>query len=65
MNALSCLPTDTILIGEIYYPGGSSKNTTEIMGCLAPKAIERQNGTYGKIHYYVHDILMYNKDNNI
>lgn len=60
MNALSCLPADTILVGEVYYPGGSSKNTTTIMGCLPTKAIERQNGTYGKIHYYVHDILMYN-----
>lgn len=60
MNALSCLPDDTILIGEIYYPGGTSKDTTTIMGCLPQKAIERQNGAYGFIHYYVHDILMYN-----
>lgn len=60
MQALETLPNETILVGEVYYPGGSSKNTTEIMGCLAPKAIERQNGKYGKIHYYVHDILMYN-----
>ena len=29
------------------------------MGCLPTKAIERQNGSYGKIHYYIHDILMY------
>jgi ATP-dependent DNA ligase len=60
MQALSILPPSTILIGEIYYPGGSSKDTTTIMGCLPAKAIERQNGSYGKIHYYVHDILMYN-----
>lgn len=53
------LPNDTILIGEIYYPGGTSKNVTSIMGCLAPKAIERQNGSYGKIHYWIHDILRY------
>ena len=58
--ALESLPAGTILVGEVYYPGGSSKNTTEIMGCLPAKAIERQNGKYGKIHYYVHDILMYN-----
>lgn len=60
MQALEALPNETILIGEVYYPGGSSKNTTQIMGCLPSKAIERQNGAYGKIHYYVHDILMYN-----
>lgn len=59
IDALSCLPNDTIIIGEIYYPGGSSKNVTTIMGCLPQKAIERQNGSYGKIHYYIHDILMY------
>lgn len=58
-EALDCLPPHTILIGEIYYPGGTSKNCTEIMGCLAPKAIERQNGVKGKIHYYLHDIIMY------
>lgn len=53
------LPNDTILIGEIYYPGGTSKNVTSIMGCLAPKAVERQKGSYGKIHYWIHDILRY------
>lgn len=60
VEALSCLPAGTILLGEIYYPGGTSKDTTTIMGCLPQKAIERQNGSYGFIHYYIHDILMYN-----
>ena len=60
VNALECLPDKTVLIGEIYYPGGSSKNVTPIMGSLAGKAIERQNGSYGLIHYYIHDILIYN-----
>ena len=59
IDALNILPTDTILVGEIYYPGGTSKNVTTIMGCLPEKAVERQNGAYGKIHYYIHDILMY------
>lgn len=59
IQALDCLPPYTILIGEIYYPGGSSKNTVEIMGCLPAKAIERQNGKWGQIHYYLHDIIMY------
>ena len=59
MDVLQVLPKGTILIGEIYYPNGTSKNVTSIMGCLAPKAIERQNSSYGKIHYYIHDILMY------
>ena len=59
IEALASLPKETILVGEIYYPGGSSKNTTEIMGCLPDKALARQSGAYGKIHYYIHDILMY------
>jgi len=59
-EAFKHLPPHTILIGEIYYPGKSSKDTVSIMGCLPAKAIERQNGDYGLIHYYIHDILMYN-----
>lgn len=58
--AMNNLPNDTYIIGEIYYPGGTSKDVTKIMGCLADKAIERQQGEYGKIHYYIHDILRYN-----
>lgn len=58
MECLSTLPKDTILIGEVYFPGESSKTATTIMGCLPEKAVERQiKGS--KIHYYVHDILMY------
>ena len=59
MEILNTLPKETILVGEIYYPNGTSKNVTTIMGCLPQKAIERQNGKYGQIHYYIHDILMY------
>jgi ATP-dependent DNA ligase len=58
-EALSVIPNGTILIGEIYYPGKTSKAVTRIMGCLAPKAVERQEAE-GYIHYYVHDIIKYN-----
>lgn len=57
MDALSCLPHNTILIGEIYVPGGTSKNVTSIMGCLPELAIKRQENN--PIHYYVHDIIFY------
>lgn len=60
MNVLSVLPTGTVLLGEIYYPNGTSKDVTSIMGCLPAKAKERQMGDYGYISYYVHDILWYN-----
>lgn len=52
------LPNDTIIIGEIYVPGGKSKDCTRIMGCLPQKAIARQEEE-GYIHYYIHDCLRY------
>lgn len=61
MSAIDIVaPPNTIIIGEIYYPNKSSKDVVSIMGCLSDKAIERQNGEYGLIYYYVYDILMYN-----
>lgn len=56
-EALNCLPAGTILIGEIYVPGGTSKDTVSIMGCLPTLAIKRQKDA--PIHYYVHDIIAY------
>ena len=52
-EAFAGLPNGSIILGEIYYPGGSSRNVVEIMGCLPQKAIERQNGSKGLIHYYI------------
>ena len=60
ISALSQLPNGTILLGEIYYPGKTSKDVTSIMGCLPAKAIERQDGIYGPIHYYIYDCLGFN-----
>lgn len=62
MNALCGLPPQTALIGEIYYPGGTAKNTVTIMGCLPEEAIKRQQAENGPgyIHYYIHDIISYN-----
>lgn len=57
--ALEELPPRTVLIGEIYYPGKTSKDVTKIMGCLAKEAVNRQANTYGLIHYYIHDIIYY------
>lgn len=59
IGALDILPTGTILVGEIYYPGKRSKDVTPIMGSLPDKAWERQLGEYGPLHYYIHDILYY------
>ena len=59
IEAFHDIPNETIILGEIYYPGKTSKDCTSIMGCLADKAIERQNGSYGWIHYYIYDCLEY------
>lgn len=56
-EAFNVLPAGTILIGEIYVPGGTSKDVVSIMGCLPPLAIKRQEND--PIHYYVHDIISY------
>jgi len=60
ISVLNQLPAGTILLGEIYYPGKTSKDVTSIMGCLPAKAQERQNGAYGPIHYYIYDCLGFN-----
>ena len=60
MEIMDRVPAGTIIIGEIYYPGKRSKDVTPIMGSLPDKAIERQKGEYGWLHYYVHDMIYYN-----
>ena len=58
IDALSAVPADTAIVGEIYVPGGTSKDVVSIMGCLAEKAIARQKDN--PIHFYLHDITFYN-----
>lgn len=59
LSALDCLPNRTALIGEIYFPGGTAKDTVTIMGCLPAEAVKRQLSGRGQIHYYIHDIIFY------
>ena len=61
IKALDCMPKNTILIGEIYYPGGTSKTVTTVMGCLPELAVKRQENN--PIHYYLHDIIEYDNIN--
>lgn len=50
------LPNGTCLLGELYFPNNEgSSNVTKIMGCLMPKAHERQEKGE-KLHYYIFDI---------
>ena len=56
MSYFENLPNGTCLLGEIYFPQNEgSSNVTTIMGCLAPKAIERQEKG-PKLHYYIFDV---------
>lgn len=53
---LNKLPEGTVLIGELYYQGKGSHNVGEILQCKPEKAVERQEGAYGYLTYYVHDV---------
>ena len=54
----SKLPNGTILLGEAYYQGKTSKDVAKIMGCSSAKAVRRQlDGE--KLQYYIFDILSY------
>ena len=59
-EALSVLPPNTIIIGEIYTGDKTktSKDTVSIMGSLPKRAIVLQK-KQGNVHYYLHDIIMY------
>ena len=56
------LPDNTVILGEIYVPGGHSNDVTKIMGCTAKNAQDRQYKTDmygGPIHYYIFDCLFF------
>lgn len=62
--AWAFLPKGTILVGEIYVPGGHSNTVTKISGCLPAKAYSRQFDStdpnyLGPAHYYAFDILRF------
>lgn len=61
MQELNQLPPNTMLMGEICFPMGSNKissDITSIMGCLPEKAVKRQENQ--KLHYYIFDVLIFN-----
>ena len=56
------LPDETILLGEVYIPGGHSNDITKIMGCTPQNAQNRQYKTQeygGPVHYYIFDCLFF------
>jgi ATP-dependent DNA ligase len=59
VEALQNLPNDTVVLGEIYYPGQTSNEVRSIMGSGFQKAITRQKER-GLIHFYLYDIIRLN-----
>ena len=55
------VPCGTILVGEIYIPGGKSNDVTKISGCLPANAYKRQfeSSEYQPVHYYVFDVIRF------
>ena len=55
-------PDNTVVLAELCFKEyGTNANTVgTILRCLPAKAIERQNGEYGLLHYYIHDIIYFN-----
>ena len=56
-NILHAFSDTTVLIGEVYLPGGTSKEVGTILRCLDDKALARQKNS--PVKYYIFDILMY------
>jgi len=56
-------PAGTVLLAELCYPYDFEKTSSDvgsILRCKAPKAIERQKGSYGMIHARIFDVLAFN-----
>ena len=46
---------DTVILGEIYLPGGIDKDCGSILRCLTQKALDRQKTT--KLQWRIFDVL--------
>lgn len=57
-------PSGTVLLGELAYDDLSrtAREVGSILRCKAPKAIERQKVEKNKIHLFIFDVLVYNKE---
>ena len=46
----------TVILGEVYLPGGVDKNVGSILRCLKDKALQRQKDQ--KLEWHIFDVLM-------
>lgn len=56
-NIKNAFSDTTVLLGEVYLPGGTAKEAGSVLRCLDEKAIARQKDS--PIRYYIFDCLMY------
>lgn len=59
VEALKLLPPNTVVLGEIYFPGMTSNEVRTVMGCLPAKALKRQKES-GWVKFYIFDIIFFN-----
>jgi hypothetical protein len=55
------LPNNTLLVGELYFHGGSDHDVGSILRCLPPKAIKRQKDN--PLIFYIFDVWYYGNEN--
>lgn len=53
------LPTNTVILGELFWPGKTAQDVASIARCGFEKAVARQK-EMGYIHFSVFDVLAYN-----
>ena len=51
------VPNSSLLVGEMYLPGETSKAVVSILGCLLEKSLYRQQDDKKKMHFYIFDVL--------
>ena len=54
-DVVKAFPNDTVILGEVYLPGGIDKDVGSILRCLDPKALARQKDK--KLEWRIFDIL--------
>lgn len=60
-NVVKAFSRDTVILGEVYLPGGIDKDVGSILRCLDPKAQARQKDK--KLEWRIFDILYLDGEN--
>ena len=55
-NVIKAFSRETVILGEVYLPGGIDKDVGSILRCLDPKALARQKDK--KLEWRIFDVLV-------